>query len=104
MVDFHSVSMVVVEAASGMLLFEDIIYFWDLFGWMVMMRKKMKKMKKMKKKKKIMSKETKISLQTNKRTITAAGSQQTMIANVYSSCVVEDVLIDFIKASVFGLS
>lgn len=103
MVDFHSVSMVVVEAASGMLLFEDIIYFWDLFGWMVMMRKKMKKMKKMKKKK-IMSKETKISLQTNKRTITAAGSQQTMIANVYSSCVVEDVLIDFIKASVFGLS
>lgn len=102
MVDFHSVSMVVVEAASGMLLFEDIIYFWDLFGWMVMMRKKMK-MKKMKKKK-IMSKETKISLQTNKRTITAAGSQQTMIANVYSSCVVEDVLIDFIKASVFGLS
>lgn len=27
MVDFHSVSMVVVEAASGMLLFEDIIYF-----------------------------------------------------------------------------
>lgn len=34
MVDFHSVSMVVVvvEAASGMLLFEDIIYFWDLFG------------------------------------------------------------------------
>lgn len=103
MVDFHSVSMVVVEAASGMLLFEDIIYFWDLFGWMVMMRKKMKMMKKMKKKK-IMSKETKISLQTNKRTITAAGSQQTMIANVYSSCVVEDVLIDFIKASVFGLS
>lgn len=103
MVDFHSVSMVVVEAASGMLLFEDIIYFWDLFGWMVMMRKKMKMMKKMKKKK-IMSKETKISLQTNKRTITAAGSQQTMIANVYSSYVVEDVLIDFIKASVFGLS
>lgn len=103
MVDFHSVSMVVVEAASGMLLFEDIIYFWDLFGWMVMMRKKMKMMKMMKKKK-IMSKETKISLQTNKRTITAAGSQQTMIANVYSSCVVEDVLIDFIKASVFGLS
>lgn len=103
MVDFHSVSMVVVEAASGMLLFEDIIYYWDLFGWMVMMRKKMKMMKKMKKKK-IMSKETKISLQTNKRTITAAGSQQTMIANVYSSCVVEDVLIDFIKASVFGLS
>lgn len=33
MVDFHSVSaVVVVEAASGMLLFEDIIYFWDLFG------------------------------------------------------------------------
>lgn len=32
MVDFHSVSMVVVEAASGMLLFEDIIYSWDLFG------------------------------------------------------------------------
>lgn len=65
----------------------------------VEMKMKMKKMKK-----KIMSKETKISLQTNKRTITAAGSQQTMIANVYSSCVVEDVLIDFIKASVFGLS
>lgn len=67
------------------------------------MKKKVKK-KMMKKMKKIMSKETKISLQTNKRTITAAGSQQTMIANVYSSCVVEDVLIDFIKASVFGLS
>lgn len=70
----------------------------------MMMKMKEKKMKKKKKMKKIMSKETKISLQTNKRTITAATSQPTMIANVYSSYVVEDVLIDFIKASVFGLS
>lgn len=66
--------------------------------------KKMKMKMKKKKMKKIMSKETKILL-TNEQTNNHSSSFSTdHDCNVYSSCVVEDVLIDFIKASVFGLS